>query len=213
MKIKHIIWDYNGTLLNDIDLCVDVINTLLKARDIPLITVENYKELFEFPVKNYYAKLGFDFEKDSFESVGTEFIVNYDNRRSEIKLKTGVKDILEKMSKAGIEQSILSARKQEQLLEELEYFGIKKYFTNIVGLNDHYAEGKTENGIKLISEIDTEKAKIAMVGDTVHDCEVANAMGVKSILVSDGHHIAEKLEKCNVPVFENLIGVEKFIFL
>ena len=210
MNIKHIIWDYNGTLLDDVELCVDVINSLLKPRNIPLITLNDYKELFEFPVKNYYAKLGFDFRKDSFETVGTEFIVNYDKQRDEIKLKTGAKKILKKISEAGIRQSVLSARKHEQLIEELEHFGIEKYFTNIVGLNDHYAEGKIENGKKLISEIKLSKEQIILIGDTVHDWEVAGAMEIKSLLLADGHHTKEKLEKCKVPVFDNLKEIEKY---
>lgn len=212
MKIKHIIWDYNGTLLNDLELCVNVINNLLKVRNIPQITIESYKALFEFPVKNYYEKLGFDFDKDSFETVGTEFILGYDNRINEARLKSGAENLLKKIHKAGIKQSVLSARKHDQLIKELDNFRIKQYFTHIVGLDNHYANGKTGNGIKLIAKIAEEKENIIMIGDTVHDCEVAKAMGIKSLLLSDGHHTAKKLNKCNSQNFRNIQQLERFIF-
>ncbi len=212
MHYKHIIWDYNGTLLNDINLCVDVINDMLSSRKLPIMTVDKYRELFDFPVKDYYVKIGFDFEKESFEIVGTEFIVEYDKRQKSSELHTGVKELLAEIKKQGIKQSILSARKEEQLLEELNDFGIINCFQEVVGLNDHYAGGKTESGIKLISRLGISKDKILMIGDTKHDAEVAKEAGIDCILVSHGHHMREKLETCGVKVFESLEGVSTIIF-
>ena len=65
MKYQHIIWDWNGTLLNDAWLFVDIMNGVLSNRKLPLITVDDYRKLFCFPVKDYYKKLGFDLENES----------------------------------------------------------------------------------------------------------------------------------------------------
>jgi len=59
-RIGGIIWDWNGTLLNDIQLCVQTINEMLDKRNLPLLSVNDYKDVFSFPVKNYYQKIGFD---------------------------------------------------------------------------------------------------------------------------------------------------------
>jgi len=212
MHFQHIIWDYNGTLLNDVNLCVEVINDMLSERALPLMTVPKYRELFDFPVKDYYAKAGFDFEKESFEIVGTEFIVEYDKRQKTSKLHSGVKELLFEIKESGIKQSVLSARKEEQLLEELKHLGIYNYFEKIAGLNDHYAGGKTELGIKLISKLNIPKSKILMIGDTKHDAEVAKEVGINCILLSHGHHTKEKLETCGVEVFEDLKAAKEYIF-
>lgn len=212
MHYKHIIWDYNGTLLNDVKLCVDIINDLLIKRDLPLMSVEKYKEQFDFPVKDYYERIGFDFIKESFEIVGTEFIKEYDKRQKTSKLHSGVKELLDEIKKQGIKQSILSARKEKQLLEELNYFGISSYFQEIVGLNDHYAGGKTGNGIQLISRLGEPKSKIFMIGDTKHDAEVAKEAGIDCILLSHGHHTREKLETCGVGVFAGFDEAKSIIF-
>ena len=66
MKIKHIVWDWNGTLLNDNWLAIKAINILLKRYNLPLITLEQYLAVFTFPVIDYYKELGFDFNKTSF---------------------------------------------------------------------------------------------------------------------------------------------------
>lgn len=212
MKYKHIIWDYNGTLLSDVQLCVDVINIMLKQRGLVEVTFEGYKTFFDFPVKNYYAKQGFDFEKESFEKVGTEFITRYNKMlRTNAKLHENTKLILQKIYDSNILQSVLSARKQKELKAELEFFGIKNYFQKIVGLNNNYAAGKLENGKILVSELKLNPDEILLVGDTVHDYEVAFETGINTILLSHGHNSIEKLQRCKVPVFSNLQAVWKYI--
>ncbi len=61
-KVKQLIWDWNGTLLDDVRMCVNVMNVLLDKYALPELTCEKYKQVFDFPVKDYYANLGFDFE-------------------------------------------------------------------------------------------------------------------------------------------------------
>ena len=63
--MNSIIWDWNGTLLNDLDLSVSTINTLLYKRELPLLKNDTYKEVFSFPVKDYYQAVGFDFMKEN----------------------------------------------------------------------------------------------------------------------------------------------------
>ena len=64
LDCKAIIWDYNGTLLNDLSIGVECINRMLTKRELPLLTTESYREVFTFPVKKYYELVGFDFNKD-----------------------------------------------------------------------------------------------------------------------------------------------------
>ena len=109
MDLKHIIWDWNGTLLDDSWLCVESINKSLKKRNLPQIDKEKYLDIFCFPVENYYKKLGFDFEIEPFTVSGSEFIANYNSRFQEPNLQEGVIDIIEKVRSMGITQSILSA--------------------------------------------------------------------------------------------------------
>ena len=69
MKYKHIIWDWNGTLLNDLTLCVDLLNVSLEKRKLPEMTEEKYRKKFLFPIKTFYESIGFDFSKEDFTLV------------------------------------------------------------------------------------------------------------------------------------------------
>ena len=203
-KYTYVIWDWNGTLLDDAWLCVDVMNGMLAGRSLPLRTVDEYRELFDFPVKDYYRKLGYDFGKESFDLVGMEFITKYNNRHFEAKLHEDAVEILEHMRASGLKQNILSAREQVELLSETKKLGVNKYFEKIRGLDDHYAHGKTDLGLQLISEMHLPKDQVLYIGDTRHDAEVAAEMGIGCILVSNGHHNRERLLKTGFPVINKL---------
>ncbi len=211
MKFKHIIWDYNGTLLNDVELCVTIINEMLEARKLKTMTVEDYRRQFDFPVKDYYRRIGFDFKKESFEKVGTEFIIQYDKRSCTTELQSGVYELIKEISEAGIKQSVLSARKKEQLDEELEKFGIRNYFEYVFGLNDHYAGGKSEIGKQLLEKINLPLDKIVLIGDTTHDCEVADVLNIKAVAVTYGHHPSGKFKHAECKILNSVSEVRKSI--
>jgi phosphoglycolate phosphatase len=201
---KHIIWDWNGTLLDDAWLCVEIMNGGLLRRGLPPLTLERYQEIFDFPVIDYYRRLGYDFTRETFEAAGTEFIVEYEKRKVECRLQPAAAETLGAIRDAGIAQSVLSAYKQDSLDEIISHFGLRGCFAKLVGLQDHYASGKIENGRRWIAETGHEPREVLLVGDTVHDCEVARAMGTDCILIHCGHNSLPRLQACGAPVLKTL---------
>ena len=174
------------------------------------ITLEKYREIFGFPVKDYYIKLGFDLEKEPFEECGLEFIKEYENRRYEAELYPETSFLLTKLRAAGISHSILSAQHQNLLDDLIQFYNIRHHFINIIGLNNHYARSKIDNGISWIKKLHIDSKKILMIGDTDHDFEAAKAMGVDCLLLSQGHHCPTRLEKTGAKVFQDLNDVGNF---
>jgi phosphoglycolate phosphatase len=199
-----IIWDWNGTLLNDAWLCRDVMNESLARRDLPLMDQARYQAVFDFPVIDYYRRLGFDFEKESFEIVGAEFIEIYESRRNECDLQKGAHKLLAELHRTGYRQAVLSAYHHDSLVNILKQFGLYDFFDQIIGLDDIYAGGKIEQGKQLIRALDTHPPDCLLIGDTVHDFEVAVELGVDCRLIAAGNHTREKLSACGVPVYDSI---------
>lgn len=204
MKYKHIIWDWNGTLLDDVWLCVEIVNRLLSNHDRPHISQAFHKDNFEFPIEDYYANLGFDFKKESFQILTDKFIGTYRHRVRECDLHNGTGNVLNHLEDLGCTQSILSAAEQTVLNEMVTHFGLDKHFGKILGLKDNLARSKVEIGKQKVESLDYDPAEIVYIGDTMHDYEVAELMGVKSILVSHGHHSHKKLSRSGITVIESL---------
>ena len=192
---QHIIWDWNGTLLDDVQLCADIMNNLLKARLLPTITLKTYREIFTFPVKDYYIKAGHDFANESFGKIGRDFIDEYEKRKTECALYPYAAEVLEILHSLKIEQHLLSAYKQNNLEDIIKHFGINEYFNSVMGLDHIYADGKIELGKQLMNEIlrNGKESKVLLIGDTIHDYEVAKALNIDCLLVSSGHQNNEKL--------------------
>ncbi len=210
-KYKNIIWDWNGTLFDDIELCKNIINNVLKKRNMPILTTESYREIFTIPVEEYYKKAGFDFSKEPFEKVGKEWMEEYEQRKYEADLSHGAFETVVALHAQGISQSILSAYKQNTLNEITAKFGLTQYMSNIVGLDHIYATGKVDLGKELMLKLEGGKKDSLLIGDTLHDCEVAKEIGAESVLISSGHQSKERLQQCGVKVFDNFDVLKEYL--
>lgn len=191
--MNSIIWDWNGTLLNDIDLCIDSINSLLKNRNLPLTNTKAYKEIFSFPVQEYYKTLGFDFEKEDFSVSAHQYIDLYYAGFENCSLQKNAIEVLSYFRENGVRQFVLSAMEHEMLEKTLKLKGILHFFEGVAGLKDHYAVSKIEQGKQLITDFKIDIEKTRLIGDTIHDFEVATELGLKCILIADGHQTTERL--------------------
>ena len=192
-KYRHIIWDWNGTLLDDAWLCVEILNGMLKHRGMKTTTLAEYQKDFDFPVINYYIKLGFDFDKEPFDNIARDYIRTYESHRCRCHLRERVIDTIKQFRTRGFFQSVLSASQQSSLIQALEMFGLKGFFENIVGLDDYYAHSKVDAGKKLLMNLAIGPEKILLIGDTTHDYEVACQLGADCLLLPAGHQSREKL--------------------
>ena len=207
-KYDHIIWDWNGTLMDDAWLCSQIMNGMLSRRGLDVMTPEHYAEIFDFPVAEYYQRAGWDFSRIPFETLSDEFIEEYTRRTTECPLRTGTEAALVRAAQAGLSQSVLSAAKQSLVEELVAHYGLTDQFESVNGIADHHAAGKVEMARRWLSESGREPGRMLMVGDTSHDYEVAQALGVDCVLVYSGHHARKRLEATGVPVVDRLDEIE-----
>ena len=211
MSKKTLIWDWNGTLLNDTDLCVSSINELLKRRNLPLLDKERYREVFSFPVQEYYKTIGFDFSSEDFSVPAKEFTDLYNSKVEMCSLHHRAVDILEYFKSLGYSQFVLSAMKQDMLVKTLGDQNILPYFKDVAGLNDHFAVSKLQRGIELMEYYMLDRDNTVMVGDTLHDAEVASSLGIPCVLIASGHQSEERLRTNGVPVIRKLETLKELI--
>ena len=191
--IRHVIWDWNGTLLDDTEACVNSVNRMLEVRRFPLITVEAYRQIFDFPVIRYYEKLGFNLATENWDAIAVEFHRHYAEYARHAPLRHGIEHVLATLSETGFEMSILSASEINILNRMLTEHGIRNYFRHISGLDNLHAASKLENGKMLIRQINLPADDVILVGDPCHDHDVATAMGIRCMLLTGGHQHESRL--------------------
>ena len=210
-KYKHIIWDWNGTLINDAWLFVELMNQELETRNLPLISVSDYRAKFTFPVKKYYENLGFNFEKEDFEKVGLAFINKFKKRNKEPDLYENTYEVLKKIHTLGINQSIVSAQENNLLNETVRFYKLNNFFKHVAGIGHYYADDKISLAKTIRKKISCDNEEILVIGDSVHDYEVANSLSVDCILFSHGHYSKKRLLKCRCDIIDNHLELLNYI--
>ena len=215
MKPELLIWDWNGTILDDAGVCRQIADIMLGERGIPTLPdMDAYRAVFGFPIKSYYEKMGYRFgpEDEPYEHVADEFIVLYDRLYRTAALRPGIVDFLDRRKGEGYRQVLLSATRRDQLLEQVAAFGdVGDRFEQKLGLTDHYAFSKAALAKAFIEGQGIPRERTLFIGDTDHDFEVSSAIGCPCVLLEGGHQSRERLLKMGVPVLRDLNELEAYL--
>ncbi len=208
--VEVILWDWNGTLLDDVEVCMASMNTMLSRRGMPVLSLDHYREVFTFPVINYYRKIGWDIEKESWDALAMEFIGLYMQKLPSAPLHDEAFAVLEYLARREYRQVMISAMEQNALSDSVAQKGIRHFFERIEGLSDHYAFSKADIALRAIHDMNVSPASACLIGDTLHDLEVADHIACDCLLVADGHQSRNRLDAVHDRVISDLKEVRKF---
>lgn len=209
---KYIFLDFNGTVLDDVDLCLNLLNEMLSEKENKTVSLIDYKKIFDFPIIEYYKKAGFTFEGYTFEELANIFIVEYTRRNpSESSIFNDLEYFVNVLKEAEYKVVICSASKKVLLLDQLKDFKIDHLFDDVIALDNHYAASKLELAKEYVKNIDIDLENSYFIGDTTHDAVVGKACGLKVILIERGHQSKDILSKSQCTILDSLKDASKFI--
>ena len=205
MEYTYCIWDFNGTLFDDVGASINAVNTLLRERGLPTLdSKKKYHEVFDFPIIDYYRRIGFDFDKEPYQVIAPIWVGLYLENSRSAGLFEDVIPALDFFQSRHIKQSVLSASEKNMLTRQLKGLDIYDRFEEIMGIDNIYAESKIALAEKWRSEHPCER--VLFIGDTTHDYETAKILGADCYLISAGHQPEHKLRAAgaDVKVFPTL---------
>jgi len=210
LPYRQIVWDWNGTLLDDVQASVNAINRLLEARRLPLTDPERYRARFGFPVRDYYLALGFQLDREDWDLLARTYH-DYFLADPSIRVRPATRRVLQQCRAAGFGLSILSAAEQSILDRMLAQADLQSFFGFVHGVDNLYGHSKAATGERLLQRLACPPAQILFVGDTLHDHEVATALGCACVLVAEGHQSRSRLQAAGCPVLDRLGDVPAFL--
>ena len=207
-----VFWDWNGTLLDDMQVCLDIMDRILARRGVaPIGTLERYRAIFTFPVKDYYALAGLDLAGENFLDLAEEYMSDYRAHEKDCPLVPGARETLMALNAMGVGQILASASRQDDLERQVKAHGLDGAFSAVLGMSDDLGGGKAglAAGYMRREGIDPEEA--LFVGDTVHDFEVAQSIGCRCVLIAGGHQSVERLAATGAAVLDSLAELPDFL--
>ncbi len=203
-ELESVIWDFNGTLIDDLDHVVHSVNVQLAKRELPILTLVAYREVFSFPVEDYYRRVGFDLETESMADLSADFFATYSPGLKNCSLHDGVIETLQRFKSIKLRQFVLSAMEEEMLGSMIEHLGIGGYFEGVYGLAHLEGDSKFSRGHDLLRDFGIDPSTALLIGDTDHDAEVAEKLGTAAALVACGHQSEERLRAAGPHVFSTV---------
>ena len=205
---KYIIWDFNGTLIDDVDTAVLSVNDTFDKLGIPRTEREEYRRNMDMPIYKYYEKHA-DLTKIPLEYFTKEFLAGFEKHIETVTASPSALYTVRELSRRGAVQCIISSFEQKRLEGLTERFGFTPYMDGIFGASDILCLSKTERGKKWMKDEGADPADVLVVGDMVHDFDMAAEMGASCVLYDRGHQPREALEKTGTKVISDLKEILK----
>ena len=194
-----IFWDWNGTLVDDVELTLAIENEMFCAKGYRHVGMEEYREHFTFPVADYYHWLGVT--EEDFNAMNLTWLEVYAQRCGACRLHPRALEAVNALQRAGHRQVIISASEQGILRGQVAaYPELDGKFDQILGLENVFARSKVQRALDFLKEDHTDPQSAVFLGDTCHDAEVARAIGCRCALIEGGHQSRRVLETAGVPV-------------
>ena len=205
MERTHIIWDWNGTLFDDAVVCWEICKTVSLEYQGRAPSFDEFRKMFTIPVDTFwYSLLGRHITPSEMQDIGERFHSYYLERRSECSMHEGAQEVLVELSRGGVSHSILSSAPQALLDSIVNICGIRSSFLLVQGHPGAGGSSKIPLGREHMKQLQLDPKNTILIGDTVHDHELANALGVGSLLFSRGSQCPSKLKATSAPVIESL---------
>lgn len=202
----HVVWDWNGTLVDDFPVVVESVNAALAAIGGRPITGDDYRAHYTRPVARFYERL---LERpvsvDEWGTVDRAFHDQYRASVDHIPLATGAEDAIAAASARGWSQSILSMWWEDELEEAVRRRGLLHRMALVQGNGDDPGGEKAGHLSGHLRTLDVVPESVVMVGDSLDDAAAAGAVGTGCILYDSGSHHLDDLEAVGVPVTDSLV--------
>lgn len=210
MKYKFIIWDWNGTLLDDVGAALGSVNDMLEMRGMKPIDLVRYRECIGVPIKKFYEQV-FDLEKEDYNLIIKQYNEGYARRVLSSHLSDGVPEALELFARAGARQVVVSSSHNDVVIDGVERFGIRNYFDEILGAGDYFAASKIERARAYLEKNGAKSGEVLVIGDLEHDAEMAQEIGADCVLLTSGHEMPERLRSSHAAVVDSLREIDLIV--
>ncbi len=210
MGYKYVLWDWNGTLLDDLSASLEAVNMTLDVYGKKRIDLDEYKSYLDTPIYKFYEHL-FDLEKTPMSDLSIYYRRFYDGLEHTIKIADGALKVLGVCKQKGIKQYIISASHTEDIEKYMKKLNVEVWFDKISGSGDRKAGSKVERARLLLEEEAIDKNECVLIGDSLHDLQTAEDIGVDVILYSGGHQARSELVCTGKVVCDTFEEIEKIL--
>jgi phosphoglycolate phosphatase-like HAD superfamily hydrolase len=201
----HLVWDWNGTVLNDFEIILRSTNDSFAFHGLPPITADQYRTQVKMPIRSFYADiLGHEPSDEEWEALDASFHKYYVAYEREARLSDGLPDLFREWAGRGHSQSLLSMYHDDKLVPVVEHHGIAHHFELVQGTKPPRPARKGLHLQDHLTRLHLDPARVVLIGDSPDDAAAAASVGARVILYSGGFAAAQSLQAAGAPIAASL---------
>ena len=207
--MAHLVWDWNGTLLDDLHLVLDATNAALRSVGGRPVSMEEHRRDFHRPISAYYSQvLGRPIGEDDFATLDQVFHDVYRAGLAQCRLAP---DALTALGSWTGSQSLLSMYFHRELVPVVTRHGLDGHLRRVDGLRDRVGGGsKTPHLLAHLAALDLAGPDCVLIGDSVDDADAAAAVGARIVLYAGGITHEARLRQTGLPVATTLVDAVSY---
>ena len=194
-RFDLIIFDWDGTLANSIDWIVQCIQQAAAEHGCNIPDTQAVKDIIGLSIEQALQILFPESDSQTRQNIarvyGTTFFSKPISRED---LFPGVYDMLEQLKTQGYQLAVATGKKSAGLAKAIEGTGVADLFVTTRSADQTASKPDPLMIDEIVSELGISKQRTLMVGDSVHDLQMALNAQVASIAVTCGAHSASVLQ-------------------
>jgi len=210
--MRHVVWDWNGTLFDDLEIVVASVNVSLRSVGAPPIDADRYRAVYERPLHRFYESLlGRPVLPEEMAAIDRDFHDAYHALLDQARLTVDARSAVDLVASRGRSQSVLSMWWHDRLVPAVRYFELEDYMLAVDGHRGPPGASKethlarhVEQLTRLFPEV-VRRESVAVIGDVTDDADAARAAGVGCVLYDGGSQPRAALEATGMPVAATLV--------
>jgi phosphoglycolate phosphatase-like HAD superfamily hydrolase len=209
---RHLVWDWNGTVLDDFSIILRSTNDSFREAGLPEITADQYRTRIRMPIRAFYTDiLGFEPSDEQWELLDGTFHKYYVQYEKQARLSAGLPTLLGEWADSGRTQSLLSMYHDDKLVPVVEHHGIAGYFALVQGTVPPRPARKGLHLADHLRRLDVDPATVVLIGDSPDDAHAAASVGARVILYTGGFTALESLRATGAPIADTLVDAVALI--
>ncbi len=206
----HVVWDWNGTLLDDFSVRLECVNYTLASFDFAPMTADDYRRCITRPIRDFYESALGALATERYRSLARVYSQCWRSRIVEAELTSDALAAIEAVNTHGT-QSLLSMAYHDELVEDMARVGLDPaHFTLVAGSRTDDGVLKADSLSVHLESLQLDPTRVVLIGDSLDDAAAARSVGCSVVLFEGGTHHRRDLESVGVPVANTLVGSVSF---
>lgn len=210
--MRHLSWDWNGTLFDDLEIVVASVNVSLHSIGAPPIDVPTYQAVYQRPLHRFYESLlGRPVLPEEFRQIDDDFHAAYHALLDQARLTVDAREAIELADDRGYTQSVLSMWWHDRLVPAVRFFGLEERMLAVDGHRGTPGESKEKHlagHVEQLTRLFPDRVSpecVVVIGDVTDDADAARAVGVGCVLYDGGSQPRAVLAETGAPVAATLV--------